>query len=170
MALRKLSPTTLRRHKGASFTGITTPFICYDANGMIFMARRSKNARDEHGNWDCGAGGLKHGQTVQDSMLRELREEYGVTEPIAVDYLGYFDVFRTLSDGTLTHWVAMPFAVQVKRNHIQILEPDMVDGYGWFELSNLPSPLHSAWSTTFLPQFGEKLMSVIRQRTSIGVQ
>lgn len=169
MALRKLSPTTLRRHKGASFTGISTPFICYDNSGKIFMAQRSKNARDEHGHWDCGAGGLKHGQAVQESMLRELREEYGVIEPISVDFLGYFDVFRTLNDGTKTHWVALPFAVQVNTVDVSIMEPDMVDDSGWFELDALPQPLHTAWPKIFLPQFGDKLKAVIRRRTGASV-
>jgi len=169
MALRKLSPATLRTHKGVSFTGISTPFICYDDTGKIFMAKRSKNARDEHGRWDCGSGGLKHGESVEDSMLRELREEYNVTNPINVDFLGYFDAFRELPDGTPTHWVIMSFAVHVNRVDVRIMEPDMVDDSGWFELDALPEPLHSAWQTIFLPQFGDKLKAVIRQRTSTGV-
>jgi len=169
MALRKLSSATLRKHKGASFTGITTPFICYDDAGMIFMSKRSSKARDEHGRWDCGAGGLKHGQSVKESMLRELREEYGVAEPIDVDYLGYFDVFRTLPDGTQTHWLAMPFAVHVNRTDIRIMEPDMVDDSGWFNLNNLPEPLHSAWPRLFLPNFNKRLNLIIRRRTASGV-
>ena len=169
MAQRKLSPTTLRKHKGVSFTGISTPFICYDDSGKIFMSKRSNKARDEHGRWDCGAGGVKHGQSVEESMLRELREEYGVAEPIAVDYLGYFDVFRTLPDGTPTHWLAMPFAVYVTHADMRIMEPDMVDASGWFELDSLPQPLHSAWPELFLPNFNDTLRSIIRQRIGSGV-
>lgn len=133
------------------------------------MSKRSKNARDEHGRWDCGAGGLKHGESVEESMLRELREEYGVSKPLQVDFLGYFDVFRNLPDGTPTHWVVMPFAVQVDPTSVCIMEPHMVDDSGWFALDALPSPLHSAWPTLFLPQFGEKLRAVIRERTNHGV-
>lgn len=133
------------------------------------MAKRSKNARDEHGRWDCGSGGLKHGESVEESMLRELHEEYGVSKPISTDFLGYFDVFRELADGTPTHWVVMSFAVYVNAADIRIMEPDMVDDSGWFELDALPTPLHSAWSSTFLPQFGEKLKAVIHERTGMGV-
>lgn len=169
MALRKLPPATLRKHKGVSFTGISTPFICYDKSGKVFMAKRSKNARDEHGRWDCGSGGLKHGESVEESMLRELREEYGVSKPISTDFLGYFDVFRELADGTPTHWVVMSFAVQVNHADIRIMEPDMVDDSGWYELTALPEPLHSAWSSIFLPQFGKKLAAIIHERTGMGV-
>jgi hypothetical protein len=35
----KLPPETLRKHKGISFVGITTCFICHDGNGNIFMAQ-----------------------------------------------------------------------------------------------------------------------------------
>lgn len=169
MSQRKLTADTLRRHKGVSFTGITTAFVCYDQTGEIFMAQRSNKARDEHGSWEGGAGGLKHGQSVEASLLRELQEEYGVTEPIGVDFLGYFDLFRKLTDGTPTHWLVMAFAIQVNREDVRIMEREMVDDCGWFALHALPKPLHSAWPTIFLPQYGEKLKAVIRERTRPGV-
>ena len=159
--VKKLSPTTLRRHKGVSFTGITTPFICYDDQGRIFMAKRSSSSRDEHGRWDCGAGGLKHGQTVEENVRRELMEEYGVI-PLKIDFIGYFDVFRTLSDGTPTHWLALSHAVKVNHDQVTIMEEDMFDDSGWFDLNNLPIPLHSAFESVFLPRYGDALREIIK--------
>lgn len=138
----KLSPELLRKHKGISFVGITTCFICYDDNGNIFMAKRSDNARDEHGNWDIGGGGLKWGTTAIDNVIREIEEEYSAT-PLKTSFLGYRDVFRTLPDGTPNHWLALDFIALVNRNDIRINEPDMFDDSGWFTLEKLPSPLHS---------------------------
>lgn len=138
----KLSPEILRKHKGISFVGVTTCFICYDNNGNIFMAKRSNNARDEHGNWDIGAGGLKWGSTATDNVIREIEEEYSAT-PLEITFLGYRDVFRTLPDGTPNHWLALDFAAKVNRDDIKINEPDMFDDSGWFKLDKLPSPLHS---------------------------
>ncbi len=158
--VKKLSSDTLREHKGISFVGVTTPFVCYDETGRVFLAKRSSKARDEHGCWDFGSGGLKVGQTIEGNMRRELLEEYGVA-PLKVTLLGYFDLFRTLPDGTPTHWVAVAHAVKVDPSKVTIMEPEMVDASGWFTLDNLPSPLHSSIETVFLKKFGEKLRSII---------
>lgn len=155
MSFQKLTAEELRAHKGVSFTGITTVFFCHDGNGKLFMTKRSKNCRDEHGRWDAGAGGLKHGQAVEQNMLREVKEEYDVT-PLGHEFIGYFDAFRQTPDGLPTHWLCMLFAVHVDPKQVKIMEPDMVDDSGWFTLDNLPDPLHSQMPN-FLEQFGIKL-------------
>ncbi|HVI69708.1 MAG TPA: NUDIX domain-containing protein, partial [Magnetospirillaceae bacterium] len=159
MAFAKLSLEDIRKHKGASFTGITTVFWCYNNDGQIFLAKRSKNARDEHGRWDPGAGGLKHGQTLEENVRRELKEEYDV-EPLQLDFIGYRDVFRELEDATLTHWLAMDFAAKVDSSVLRINEPLMFDDSGWFTLDELPSPLHSQFEP-FLRQYGDKLKGIL---------
>ena len=87
MTFAKLSPEDIRAHKGISFTGISAVFFCYDDEGSIFLARRSKNARDEHGTWAPGAGGHKHGEALERTVRRELKEEFGA-EPHMFDESG----------------------------------------------------------------------------------
>ena len=159
MAFKKLSPEDIRKHKGTSFTGITTVFWCYNDNEQIFLAKRSKNARDEHGRWDAGAGGLKHGQTLEDNVRRELKEEYDV-EPLRLDFIGYRDALRKLDDGTPTHWLVMDFAIKVDPSKLKINEPHMFDDSGWFTLDKLPSPLHTQFGA-FLRLHGDKLKHIM---------
>lgn len=144
----KLSPEVLRKHKGVSFIGITTCFICHDGNGNIFMAKRSQKARDEWGHWDVGGGGLKWGFTAKSNAIREIEEEYSAT-PENIEFLGYRDVFRESTNGMPTHWLAIDFIALVDRDKIKINEPDMFDESGWFTVENIPSPLHSQLNTMF---------------------
>ena len=51
--------------KGIDFIGITTVFFCHDGKGKFLMAKRSKNARDEHGRWDIGGGHSMAWEIVQ---------------------------------------------------------------------------------------------------------
>lgn len=164
MSFIKLTSEELRKHKGISFPGVTTVFICYDAEGRVFLAQRSKNSRDEQGNWDFGGGGLKHGQSIIDNLHRELKEEYNFT-PKNTEFIGYMDVFRKNNDDNLTHWLAMPFAVLVDPAELKINETEMVDDYGWFTLDKLPSPMHSS-APTFLKMYGDKLREIIERNTS----
>lgn len=159
MAFTKLSPEVIRKHKGISFTGISAIFFCYNDKGQVFLARRSKNARDEHGRWAPGAGGHKHGETLEETVRRELKEEF-TAEPLEIEFLGYFDVFRKLPDGTPTGWLAMCFAVRVDPANVRIGESDMFDDFGWYSLDKLPNPLHSQFDI-FLNLHGEKLKAVI---------
>ena len=161
MALKKLTPEQIRLHKGLSFTGISTVFFCYDQAGRILLQKRSAKARDENGRWDPGAGGLKHGQSVIDSLKREIKEEYGV-QPLKIDFIGYRDAFRTNSNGLATHWLALDFAVLVDPKKIKISEPDMIDEIGWFSLNKLPQPLHSQFDS-FYQLHGKSLEGIIRR-------
>ncbi|MBC7546327.1 NUDIX domain-containing protein [Candidatus Saccharibacteria bacterium] len=140
--IKKLSQEEIRKHKGVSFAGVSTCFFCTDGNGKLFMAKRSQQSRDERGNWDVGAGGLKFGQSAEHNAIREIQEEYGVT-PKSIKFIGYRDAFRTLPDGTPTHWVALDFLAVVDPSEIMINEPEMFDDCGWYELDKLPTPLHS---------------------------
>lgn len=162
MAVKKLSPKELRAHKGVSFPGITTAFLCHDGQGKLFLARRSKNTRDEHGRWDVGAGGLKLGQSLEANLRRELKEEYDA-DAKRIDFLGYLDAFRTGTDGQPTHWLAMFFIVLVDPKQVKINEPDMIDEAGWFSLDELPSPMHSQFPA-FYKKFGDQLRVIINPK------
>ncbi len=140
--IEKLSAEILRKHKGVSFTGITTCFFCHDGAGKVFMAKRSHHSRDEQGKWDVGGGGLKWGLSAEDNVRREIEEEYG-TKPLEIQFLGYRDAFRELPDSTQTHWIALDFLARVDRNDVHISEPDMFDDSGWFTMEELPEPIHS---------------------------
>lgn len=159
MKFTRLTPEELRKHKGISFTGITTVFFWHDGKGNLFLTKRSNNTRDEHGRWDPGGGGLKHGQAIEENTLREVKEEYNV-EPLESEFIGYFDAFRKSPDGLPTHWLAMCFVVKVDPTKVKINEPEMVDDYDWFSLDKLPQPLHSQFDY-FMSKYGEKLRSVI---------
>jgi 8-oxo-dGTP diphosphatase len=155
VSFKKLSSEQIRLHKGISFPGITTVFICHDSHGKLLLGKRGRLARDEHGHWDFGAGGLKQGQSLEDNLKRELKEEYDV-EPIEINFIGYLDAFRKNDDGNITHWLAMVFAVQVDPDKVKINEPGVIDEIGWFSLGNLPKPMHSQFDA-FMRKHGEKL-------------
>lgn len=137
-----------KKHKGVSFVGVATCFICHDDSGRIFMAKRSEQSRDERGRWDVGGGGLDWGLTAEENAIKEIQEEYSAT-PTKLKFLGYRDVFRTMPDGTSTHWLALDFTAQVNPAEVLINEVEKFDDSGWFTIDSLPTPLHSQIETMF---------------------
>lgn len=139
---------------GTDFIGITTPFYCHDGKGNFVLHKRSAACRDEQGKWDPGSGQLELGTRIEENVLREVSEEYGCVGKIQ-GRLPAHDIFRE-QDGIMTHWVAVPFFVLVKREEVKINEPEKIDELGWFRLDALPQPLHTGFEyslNTFREEF-----------------
>jgi ADP-ribose pyrophosphatase YjhB (NUDIX family) len=134
--------------KGVDYTGVTTVFICHDGKGNFVMGKRSTNCRDEHGRWDIGGGGLEFGDTVENTLVSEIKQEY-CTDVLGSEFLGYRDVHRE-HEGIKTHWIALDFKVLVDKEKVKNGEPHKFDEIGWFTLDTLPNPIHSQ-----LPKFLE---------------
>lgn len=140
--------------KGVDFTGVTIVFICHDGKGNILMNKRSPNCRDEQGKWDIGGGSLEFGHKIEDTLKREIKEEY-CTDVLEYEFLGYRDIHRD-NNGTKTHWIGIDFKAKVDPTKVAIGEPHKQDAIGWFKLDKLPDPIHSQLPK-FLELYKEKL-------------
>lgn len=127
--------------KGFDYIGNCVCFYCHDGKGNYMLHRRGEGCRDEVGVWDFGGGGIKFGESIEQAVIREVGEEYGVT-PIKIEELGYSDIFRTIGDKE-SHWIAFRFKVLVDRDRVVNNEPEKHSDLGWFKITDLPSPLHS---------------------------
>lgn len=131
--------------KGIDCIGVSVTYFCHDGKGEFVMAKRSENARDEHGRWDVGGGGLEFGDTVEETLRKEITEEY-CTDVLDFEFLGYRDVHRE-QNGKETHWIGLDFKVRVDREKVKIGEPHKFDEIGWFTLDTIPDQVHSQLPT-----------------------
>lgn len=86
---------------GIDYVGISTPFYCNDGKGNFLLHKRSKNCRDEVRRWDPGSGKLEFGLSLEDNLLKEIKEEYGCDGKIQ-ERLPAHDIFRVIN-GVKTH-------------------------------------------------------------------
>ena len=129
--------------RGIDFIGVSCSFTCHDGKGNVLLHKRSQHCRDEKGNWEFGAGSHEFGETFEDTVRREVYEEYGA-KVLAIEQVATEELFRTLDDGTPTHWMIVVHSVLVDPKEVVNNEPDKADEIGWFTFDTLPSPLHSA--------------------------
>ncbi len=134
--------------RGIDFIGVSVIYFCHDGKGNFIMAKRSKNTTDEHGRWDIGGGKLEFGDSVEDTLRREIMEEY-CTDVINFEFLGYRDVHR-VHNGKKTHWIALDFKVLINPIKVKNGEPNKFDDVRWFTFDNVPENIHSQ-----LPKFLE---------------
>ena len=128
--------------RGIDFIGVTCAFVCYDKQGRVLMHKRSQRCRDEQGRWEFGAGSQEFGDTFEQTVRREVQEEYG-TNALQLQQIAVGELFRSLDDGTPTHWITTLHAVLVDPEKVTNNEPAKSDDIGWFTFDTLPSPLHS---------------------------
>lgn len=128
---------------GVDCIGVSVVGMCHDGNGKFVLLKRSANARDEHGKWDMCAGALDFGNTLEDQIRQEVKEELGA-QVLAMQYLGYRDAFRSQNNQP-THWVGHDFLVQVNPADVRIGEPHKFTEIGWFAVGSFPEEklLHS---------------------------
>lgn len=127
--------------RGLDFIGVNCVFYCHDGTGRILMHKRSQKCRDEQGRWDAGAGAMEFGETFEETIRREVMEEYGV-EPLKIEYITTKNVLRE-HNGQKTHWIKNLHLVQVDPAKVRNGEPEKMEEIGWFTFDTLPTPLHS---------------------------
>ncbi len=140
--------------KGFDYTGISVVYFCHDGQGNVLMQKRGNNCRDEQGKWDIGGGGLEFGDTVENTLKKEIAEEY-CTDVLEAEFLGFQDVHREQGNEK-THWIALCYKVLVDREKVKNGEPHKFDEIQWRPFNDLPAPLHS-YLPKFLEKFAEKL-------------
>ena len=140
--------------KGIDFVGVSVVYFCHDGKGNFLMHKRGKNARDEQGKWDIGAGGLELHDTVENTLRKEIMEEYS-TDVLEFEFLGYRDVHREY-EGKKTHWVGLDFKVLVDAKKAKNGEPHKFDEVGWFKMDKLPVERHSVLNL-FFEKYKDKL-------------
>jgi 8-oxo-dGTP diphosphatase len=127
--------------RGIDYIGVNCVFWCHDKNNRLLMHKRSQNCRDEKGRWDCGGGSMEFGETFEEAVTREVKEEYGV-KPLKIEYLYSGNVLRK-HDGKNTHWIKNLHWVLVDPKKVKNNDPHKLEEIGWFNIDALPSPLHS---------------------------
>jgi 8-oxo-dGTP pyrophosphatase MutT (NUDIX family) len=138
------TPPERPRDRALTAPTVSCVFVCHDSTGRILLARRSAGARDEPGTWDTGAGALEHGESFEEAVTREVREEY-TADALVIETIGVRNILR----GTpVSHWVAVVFAVEVDPAQVTIGEPDKFDALDWFTPDQPPHPQHSQLADT----------------------
>lgn len=132
-----------RPQKGLDYPGVTVCCVCHDGQGNLLLNKRTKQCRDEWERWDNWGGGVEFGDTLEETILRELAEEGNIT-PLKIERGDQvLDVLRHAPDGRPSHWVAIPYAVLIEHRQYQSPEPEKFSEAAWFPLTNLPQPRHS---------------------------
>jgi 8-oxo-dGTP diphosphatase len=91
----------------------------------------------EAGTWSLPGGRVEFMERLEDTVVRELREELGIT----VEVESLVCVINHIVPDENAHWVSPVYRVRVISGVPQNLEPEKTTAVDWFSLSNLPKNL-----------------------------
>lgn len=111
--------------------------IIQDGGGAILLQRRSDN-----GLWGLPGGSVEIGESVQDAIVREVREETGLTVEV-VRLIGVysdprFQVVR-YPDGNVVHYISTLFACRILGGTLQTCDETL--DLQFFDPMHLPEDL-----------------------------
>ena len=123
---------------GIDYIGISVGALMFNNQGEIFLTKRSQQVKNERGCWEAPGGAVEFGETLQDAVKREIKEEYGVD----IELLHQLPAQNHLLPQENQHWVPSSFISKIKSGQTPtIMEPHKCDAIGWFSLKKLPKPL-----------------------------
>jgi len=110
-------------------------------DGQVLLGRRhidpekADSEMDGAGTWTMPGGKFEFGESFEDGARRELMEETGVyLEKVKV-------VCVDNSKVSGAHFVTVGFFSKHFQGEPQVMEPDEITEWHWFDLDDLPSPL-----------------------------
>jgi ADP-ribose pyrophosphatase YjhB (NUDIX family) len=112
---------------------VTTYAFVADPAGRLLALRRAHEPC--LGRWDLPGGFVDAGEAPADAILREIREETGLTAELG----GVIGAYTSIYGETGRHTVDVGFLARVRDTAHMVLSDEKSDA-GWFALDDFPDP------------------------------
>lgn len=105
-------------------------FIVKD--GMFILGKRSGSHGS--GSWGLPGGHLEFGETWQDCVIRETREEIG----LEIKNISFLQITNDIFPDDLKHYITIFMRADWAHGEASILEPEKCQELDWFTYDTLP--------------------------------
>lgn len=116
--------------RGIDYIGVGVGAAIFNTEGKLFITQRGAKAKNEKGKWEIPGGSVEFGETFEQAIKREIKEELGI-EIIVLELLGVCD--HIIPDEK-QHWVSPTYICKITKGIPKILESEKCSAIGWFSL------------------------------------
>lgn len=119
--------------KGKDYIGVGVGAVILNEKRQILLLLRERSP--EKGCWCIPGGKVEFGETIEDAIKREVKEEVNVD----VQIIKLIGVTNHIVLKEEVHWVAPTFLTKVTQGREKNMEPQKHKDMRWFSLNNMPS-------------------------------
>lgn len=119
--------------RGVDYIGVGIGAVIVNREGKVFLSKRGDKAQNEKGKWELPGGALEFGETFEETIIREMKEEFDIT----VEIMDTLEPFNHRIPDEHQHWVALCFICKLISGTPKILEPHKSTQIRWFAISEL---------------------------------
>ncbi len=117
--------------KGLDYIGVGVGAAIFNDGGKLLITKRGEKAKNERGTWEIPGGSVEFGETFEQAIKREVKEELGVGIEVG-ELLGLCD---HIIPEEKQHWVSPTYICRIIKGEPTILEPEKCSDMGWFTLA-----------------------------------
>lgn len=117
--------------RGVDYIGVGVGAAIFNDKGQLFITLRGREVRNERGKWEIPGGSVEYGETFEQAIKREVKEEHGIDIKI-LELLGICD--HIIPDEH-QHWVSPTYICKIVKGKPKILEPHKCEKFGWFSIN-----------------------------------
>lgn len=101
---------------------------------MLFGIR--KNTETANGQWAFPGGRMDYGETPEDGICREIKEETGLV--VDIDDVKFLTYKNEFFPNQQRHYISLIFFIETTKGEPECKEPDKCEGWEWLDPFNLP--------------------------------
>lgn len=111
-------------------------------DGKVLLGKRHENPEKAQselngaGTWTMPGGSLEFGEFFEDAARREVKEETGML----LDNIKLISINQDIISSA--HFITIGFYSDKFQGEAEVMEPDRIVEWKWFEIDALPSPLY----------------------------
>lgn len=119
--------------KGKDYIGLGVGAVILNEKGEMLMMHRGPKSQNEPNCWDKPGGGVELGETREQALKREIKEEIDCE----IEIIRELNTVDHIIKEENQHWVSTNFLCRITSGKPKIMEPHKCNELRWFSLSEI---------------------------------
>lgn len=116
--------------RGKDYIGVAVGVAVFNDEGKLFITKRGQGASNDRGKWEIPGGAIEFGETREEAVKREIKEENDINVAIAEE----FHTTDHLLKEEGQHWITTTFICRHTGGEPKRMEPEKCEALGWFTI------------------------------------
>ena len=108
--------------------------------GQVLLGKRKAGFKGVDGKWELPGGKIRHGESPEEAIIREVREECGL-EVLPIGLVGAYSSVISMPGGVKYHALVLGYSCEII--HGSVKKSGAHHDMDWFSTSSLPDPFFS---------------------------